>query len=122
MVKIDEYINIYYNLYEFFGQSDEPIITALLDLMKHSDKLSYINRSIIRDKLSSLSFNKLGIYLEQLSNVPKDELIKYKLDEVKELKLVIVHLDMLIDSNFKEVNKKALKEVIEKCEILKESL
>lgn len=121
MVKIDEYINIYYNLYEFFGQSDEPIITALLDLMKHSDKLSYINRSIIRDKLSSLSFNKLGVYLEQLSNVPKDELIKYKIDEVKELKLINIHLDMLIDANCKNIDKVALKEVIEKCKILKES-
>lgn len=121
MVKIDEYINIYYNLYEFFGQSDEPIITALLDLMKHSDKLSYINRSIIRDKLSSLSFNKLGVYLEQLSNVPKDELEKYKIDEVKELKLINIHLDMLIDANCKNIDKVALKEVIEKCKILKES-
>jgi len=120
MVKIDYYINIYYNLYEFFGQSDEPIITALLDLMKHSDKLSYINRSIIKDKLSSLSFNKIGVYLEQLSNMPKDELIKYKFDEVKDLKIIIIHLDMLIDSNFKGVDKTALKEVVEKCKILKE--
>jgi hypothetical protein len=107
---ISQLIDIYYDLFEYFNDN-EPIVNAISTISKRDKR--FINKAVIRKDITSLNLLKYSNPLQELYNLPKLELEKYKKDfDLELLFLNIIDIEVnkdnikLIDRIIKHLTKK----------------
>jgi len=107
---ISQLIDIYYDLFEYFNDN-EPIVNAISTISKRDKR--FINKAVIRKDITSLNLLKYSNPLQELYNLPKCELEKYKKDfNLELLFLNIIDIEVnkdnikLVDRIIKHLTKK----------------